>query len=84
MGAWRLCRKIGDARAPRSAGCSKINSAPAVCAARSRAVVHRIAGSPITLSLSRTGGGPPSAASSQWKKRDTEKIEKGGEAMTAA
>eukprot|EP00965_Chrysotila_dentata_P151002 4989689-Pleurochrysis_carterae.AAC.3 len=41
MGAWRLCKKIGDARASRSAGCSKMNSAPAVCAARSRAVVRR-------------------------------------------
>eukprot|EP00965_Chrysotila_dentata_P256621 6212599-Pleurochrysis_carterae.AAC.5 len=41
MGTCRLCRKIGDARAPRSAGCSKRNSAPAVCAARSRAAVRR-------------------------------------------
>eukprot|EP00965_Chrysotila_dentata_P097559 3224016-Pleurochrysis_carterae.AAC.2 len=43
---------------------------------------HR--GSLITLSLSRTGGGPPAAESSQRKKRGTENIEHGGEATTAA
>eukprot|EP00965_Chrysotila_dentata_P060560 2006816-Pleurochrysis_carterae.AAC.4 len=48
MGACRLCRKIGEASAPRSAGCSKMNSAPAVCAARSRAAVRR------TISLACT------------------------------
>eukprot|EP00965_Chrysotila_dentata_P122728 4056328-Pleurochrysis_carterae.AAC.1 len=37
-----VCAKqIGDARAPQSAGCSKMNSAPALCAARSRAVRRR-------------------------------------------
>eukprot|EP00965_Chrysotila_dentata_P253930 6211516-Pleurochrysis_carterae.AAC.2 len=41
MGACRLCKKIGDARAPRLAGCSKMNSAPAACAARSRVAVRR-------------------------------------------
>eukprot|EP00965_Chrysotila_dentata_P052055 1727579-Pleurochrysis_carterae.AAC.1 len=85
--------------APRSAGCSKTNSAPAVFAARSRFAVRRTillacwssrwccvgtVGSPITLSLSRTGGGPPSAASSQWKQRETENVKHGSEATTAA
>eukprot|EP00965_Chrysotila_dentata_P212616 6187141-Pleurochrysis_carterae.AAC.4 len=97
-GACRLLRKIGEANAPRSAGCSKANSAPAVCAARSRPAVRRTislacssrwccagtVGSPITLSLSRTGGGLPSAASLQRKKRDTENVEQGGEATMAA
>eukprot|EP00965_Chrysotila_dentata_P015831 524413-Pleurochrysis_carterae.AAC.2 len=40
-GGVAFVQKIGDARAPRSAGCSKMNSAPALCAARSRAVVRR-------------------------------------------
>eukprot|EP00965_Chrysotila_dentata_P129628 4285406-Pleurochrysis_carterae.AAC.1 len=40
-GAWRLSRKIGDANAPRSAGCSKIYSVPAACAARNKFVVRR-------------------------------------------
>eukprot|EP00965_Chrysotila_dentata_P005294 173827-Pleurochrysis_carterae.AAC.3 len=35
-------------------------------------------------SRSRTGGGPPSEAASDVKKRDTEKVEQGGEATTAA
>eukprot|EP00965_Chrysotila_dentata_P114303 3777964-Pleurochrysis_carterae.AAC.1 len=34
-------------------------------------------GRPITCSRSRTGGGPPSAAVSLLKKRDTEKVEHG-------
>eukprot|EP00965_Chrysotila_dentata_P101006 3336603-Pleurochrysis_carterae.AAC.1 len=36
-----LFQKIGEANAPRSAGCSKTNSAHAVCAARSSAAVRR-------------------------------------------
>eukprot|EP00965_Chrysotila_dentata_P261151 6214155-Pleurochrysis_carterae.AAC.3 len=75
------------------------NSAPAVFAARSRLAVRRTislacissrrccagsVSSPITLSLSRTGGGPPSCASSQRKKRDTENVEHGGEATMTA
>eukprot|EP00965_Chrysotila_dentata_P071880 2374905-Pleurochrysis_carterae.AAC.1 len=40
-GAWRLSRKIGEANAPRSAGFSKMYSAPAACAARNRFAVRR-------------------------------------------
>eukprot|EP00965_Chrysotila_dentata_P135766 4488037-Pleurochrysis_carterae.AAC.1 len=41
MGACRLCRNIGDARAPRSAGCSSTYSAPDPRAARSSDTVRR-------------------------------------------
>eukprot|EP00965_Chrysotila_dentata_P007771 253342-Pleurochrysis_carterae.AAC.1 len=34
MGACRLCKKMGEDSAPRSAGCSMVYSAPAECAAR--------------------------------------------------
>eukprot|EP00965_Chrysotila_dentata_P141443 4675111-Pleurochrysis_carterae.AAC.1 len=40
-------------------------------------------GSPMTLSRSRTGGGPPSGESGDAKKRETEKVEHGGDAMMA-
>eukprot|EP00965_Chrysotila_dentata_P091933 3034791-Pleurochrysis_carterae.AAC.1 len=40
-GAWRRCRKIGDESAPRSAGCSRMNSAPAALAERSSIAVRR-------------------------------------------
>eukprot|EP00965_Chrysotila_dentata_P089928 2968365-Pleurochrysis_carterae.AAC.1 len=40
-GAWRAFRKIGDARAPRSAVCSKMYSALAACAILSRFAVRR-------------------------------------------
>eukprot|EP00965_Chrysotila_dentata_P047838 1586777-Pleurochrysis_carterae.AAC.3 len=40
-GACRLSRKSGDERAPRSAGCSRKNSAPAALAARSSCAVRR-------------------------------------------
>eukprot|EP00965_Chrysotila_dentata_P162348 5361344-Pleurochrysis_carterae.AAC.1 len=41
-------------------------------------------GKPRTFSLSRTGGRPPSSELGEVKKRDTENVEHGGEAMTAA
>eukprot|EP00965_Chrysotila_dentata_P156099 5157439-Pleurochrysis_carterae.AAC.3 len=41
-------------------------------------------GRPKTFSLSRTGGGPPSSELGEEKKRDTENVEHGGEAMIAA
>eukprot|EP00965_Chrysotila_dentata_P176169 5816951-Pleurochrysis_carterae.AAC.1 len=82
---------MGDARAPRSAGCSSTYSAPDSCAARSSDKVRRTSSLdcassrvPITCSLSRTGGGPPSAAVSLLKKRDAENVEQGDEAITAA
>eukprot|EP00965_Chrysotila_dentata_P043904 1459249-Pleurochrysis_carterae.AAC.1 len=40
-GAWRLLRKSGDSRAPRSAGCSRMYSAPESRAALSSAAVRR-------------------------------------------
>eukprot|EP00965_Chrysotila_dentata_P172048 5677524-Pleurochrysis_carterae.AAC.2 len=98
-GASRLCRNMGDARAPRSAGCSSTYSAPDSYAARSSDTVRRTSsfdcassrvcsiatsGRPITCSRSRTGGGPPSAAESLLKKRDTENVEHGDDAITAA
>eukprot|EP00965_Chrysotila_dentata_P035129 1169007-Pleurochrysis_carterae.AAC.2 len=67
--------KIGEPKAPRSAGCSRTYSAPESRAARSRRVVRRISsfasassracvsgtsGRPMTWSRSRTGGGPTS------------------------
>eukprot|EP00965_Chrysotila_dentata_P043607 1450042-Pleurochrysis_carterae.AAC.1 len=75
-GACRLCKKMGDDSAPRSAGCSSMYSAPAEWAARrswavrrtisfacanSRAGCDGVSGRPMTWSRSRTGGGPPSA-----------------------
>eukprot|EP00965_Chrysotila_dentata_P263165 6214774-Pleurochrysis_carterae.AAC.7 len=39
-GAWRSWRNIGDDRAPRSAGCSRMNSAPAACAVLSKLAVR--------------------------------------------
>eukprot|EP00965_Chrysotila_dentata_P044305 1472960-Pleurochrysis_carterae.AAC.1 len=77
-GAWRASKKIGEARAPRSAGCSSMYSAPAACAvcnklavrlttsfacSSSRRWISGTSGRPNTWFLSRTGGGPPSAAS---------------------
>eukprot|EP00965_Chrysotila_dentata_P065807 2180061-Pleurochrysis_carterae.AAC.1 len=98
-GAWRAFRKIGDASAPRSAGCSRMYSAPAACATFSRLAVRRtisfacsnsrrctggMSGKPMICSLSLTGGGPPSVASALRNRRETEKVEQGGDAMTAA
>eukprot|EP00965_Chrysotila_dentata_P163156 5388207-Pleurochrysis_carterae.AAC.3 len=97
-GAWRLCMKMGKSTAPRSAGCSRTYSAPESRAARrrrtvlltssfaswsSRACCSGTSGSPITWSRLRTGGGPPSATDGAEKKRETEKVEQGGEAITA-
>eukprot|EP00965_Chrysotila_dentata_P087616 2892613-Pleurochrysis_carterae.AAC.1 len=42
MGAWSLCKKIGDSYAPRSAGCSKMYSASESLAARRRAALARV------------------------------------------
>eukprot|EP00965_Chrysotila_dentata_P166083 5483638-Pleurochrysis_carterae.AAC.1 len=78
IGAWRASRKIGDARAPRSAGCSSMYAAPAVCAVCKRLVVRR------TISFACSSGGPPSVASALRYRRDTENVEQGGDAMTAA
>eukprot|EP00965_Chrysotila_dentata_P019918 659874-Pleurochrysis_carterae.AAC.1 len=65
---------MGESVAPRSAGCSGMYSAPESRAARRMRTVRRISsfdsrssrrcgsgtlGSPMTLSRSRTGGGPP-------------------------
>eukprot|EP00965_Chrysotila_dentata_P037759 1255788-Pleurochrysis_carterae.AAC.1 len=41
MRACRLCKNMGEDRAPRSAGCSSMYSAPAECAARRSWVVRR-------------------------------------------
>eukprot|EP00965_Chrysotila_dentata_P176115 5815408-Pleurochrysis_carterae.AAC.1 len=97
-GAWRLCTNIGESTAPRSAGCSRMYSAPVSRAARRRRMVRLMSsfasrssrawhsgtlGRPITLSRPRTGGGPPSAAEGASKNCDTEKVEQGGEASTA-
>eukprot|EP00965_Chrysotila_dentata_P257251 6212828-Pleurochrysis_carterae.AAC.2 len=98
-GACRLCTKIGESvMAPRSAGCSRIYSAPASRAARrsrtvrltssldsrsSRAWLSGISGNPMALSRSRTGGGPPSSAVGAAKKRETVNVEQGGDASTA-
>eukprot|EP00965_Chrysotila_dentata_P148521 4903945-Pleurochrysis_carterae.AAC.1 len=69
MGACRLCRNIGDARAPRDT----VRRTSSLDCASSRALLTATSGRPITCSRSRTGGGPPSAAVSLLKKRDTEK-----------
>eukprot|EP00965_Chrysotila_dentata_P091328 3015370-Pleurochrysis_carterae.AAC.1 len=69
IGAWRASRNIGDARTPRSAGCSSMYSAPAACAAFNRLAVRR------TIPFAR--GGPPSMASALWYRRDTENVEQG-------
>eukprot|EP00965_Chrysotila_dentata_P258044 6213078-Pleurochrysis_carterae.AAC.3 len=98
-GAWRLCKNSGHSKAPRSAGCSRIYSAPESRAAR-RSEVARLtsslascsslawpastSGKPRTFSLSRTGGGPPSSELGEEKKRGTENVEHGGEATIAA
>eukprot|EP00965_Chrysotila_dentata_P004627 150824-Pleurochrysis_carterae.AAC.1 len=73
-------------------------SAPASRAALRRRTVRRMSsfasrssrawrsgtsGRPMTLSRSRTGGGPPSEAEGASKNRDTEKVEQGGDASTA-
>eukprot|EP00965_Chrysotila_dentata_P228936 6196888-Pleurochrysis_carterae.AAC.1 len=75
-GGCRLCKKRGDSKAQRSAGCSRMYSAPESRAAcRSEAVrltssfascsslawLASTLGSPRMFSLSRTGGGPPSS-----------------------
>eukprot|EP00965_Chrysotila_dentata_P019939 660322-Pleurochrysis_carterae.AAC.1 len=39
-GPWRACKKMGEAKRPRSAGCSRRYSAPASRAARSRETVR--------------------------------------------
>eukprot|EP00965_Chrysotila_dentata_P052859 1753062-Pleurochrysis_carterae.AAC.1 len=98
MGACRLCKNMGDARASRSAKCFSTYPSPDPCVARSSETVRRTSsldcassracliatsGRPITCSRSRTGGGPPSAAESLLKKRDTENVEHGGKAITA-
>eukprot|EP00965_Chrysotila_dentata_P047470 1574399-Pleurochrysis_carterae.AAC.1 len=90
--------KRGESTAPRSAGCSSTYSAPASRAARRRRTVRRTSsldscssraclsgtsGRPMTLSRSRTGGGPPSWASGEENNRETENVEQGGEASTA-
>eukprot|EP00965_Chrysotila_dentata_P205958 6183265-Pleurochrysis_carterae.AAC.2 len=97
-GACRLCIKMGESTAPRSAGCFRTYSAPESRAARRMRTVRRMSsldsrssrtcgsgtsGSPITLSRSRTGGGPPSLAEGDENSRETEKVEHGGEARTA-
>eukprot|EP00965_Chrysotila_dentata_P044148 1467425-Pleurochrysis_carterae.AAC.1 len=84
---------------PRSAGCSRMYSAPASRAARRSVAVRstsRFACSssrrceggtlarPVMFSWSRTGGGPPSGAFLAAKKRLAEKVEHGGDATMAA
>eukprot|EP00965_Chrysotila_dentata_P078708 2594455-Pleurochrysis_carterae.AAC.1 len=74
-------------------------SLPASRAARNRFEVRRISsfdcassrmcrggtsGRPRMWSRLRTGGGPPSDAALEAKKRETEKVEQGGEATMAA
>eukprot|EP00965_Chrysotila_dentata_P011848 389072-Pleurochrysis_carterae.AAC.1 len=74
-------------------------SLPASRAARRRFAVRRISsldccnsracwggtsGRPRMCSRSRTGGGPPSGAALEAKKRETENVEQGGEATMAA
>eukprot|EP00965_Chrysotila_dentata_P106370 3513450-Pleurochrysis_carterae.AAC.1 len=98
-GPCRLCRYRGDEMCPRSAGCSRMNSAPASRAARRSVAVRSTSrfacsssrrceagtvANPMMFSRSRTGGGPPSGASLAVKKRLTEKVEHGGDATTAA
>eukprot|EP00965_Chrysotila_dentata_P259772 6213675-Pleurochrysis_carterae.AAC.2 len=88
----------GDDKCPRSAGCSNRYSAPVSRAARrsdtvrstsrlacssSRRCEGGTSASPMTFERSRTGGGPPSDTLAE-KKRLTENVEQGGEAMTAA
>eukprot|EP00965_Chrysotila_dentata_P156839 5182455-Pleurochrysis_carterae.AAC.1 len=51
--------------------------------ASSRACCGGMLGRPRMCSRSRTGGGPPLDAASEAKKRDTEKVEQGGEATMA-
>eukprot|EP00965_Chrysotila_dentata_P212933 6187332-Pleurochrysis_carterae.AAC.2 len=83
---------------PLSAGCSRRYSDPASRPARRSETVRstrRLAcyssrwcaggtsGSPAMCSRSRTGGGPPSGTSAS-KKRLTEKVEQGGDAIIAA
>eukprot|EP00965_Chrysotila_dentata_P061064 2023157-Pleurochrysis_carterae.AAC.1 len=41
-GAWRLCTNIGESTAPRSAGCSRMYSAPVSRAARRRRTTHYV------------------------------------------
>eukprot|EP00965_Chrysotila_dentata_P018361 611065-Pleurochrysis_carterae.AAC.2 len=74
-GPCRLCRYRGDDICPRSAGCSRMYSAPASRAARRSVAVHSTSrfacsssrrceegtlANPMIFSRSRTGGGPPS------------------------
>eukprot|EP00965_Chrysotila_dentata_P132970 4396620-Pleurochrysis_carterae.AAC.1 len=74
-------------------------SLPASRAARNRLAVRRTSsfawcssraccggtlGRPPICSRVRTGGGPPSGESLEEKKRDTEKVEQGGDATIAA
>eukprot|EP00965_Chrysotila_dentata_P224022 6193933-Pleurochrysis_carterae.AAC.1 len=99
MEACAASRNRGDLGCPRSAGCSRMYSAPASRAAESKAVVRRTislasasslrcasgtSGLPRGCSRVRTTGGPPSDEASERKWRDTEKVEHGGEATTAA
>eukprot|EP00965_Chrysotila_dentata_P065036 2156288-Pleurochrysis_carterae.AAC.1 len=71
---------MGDAKAPRSAGCSKMYSAPAECAVCNRLAVRRT----ISLACSNSRGGPPSAVSALRNSRETENVVQGGDAITAA
>eukprot|EP00965_Chrysotila_dentata_P112017 3704175-Pleurochrysis_carterae.AAC.3 len=96
-GACRRYMKMGELTAPWSAGCFSTCSPPASRAAR-RSRMVRLTSSlasrsscaceagtsdrPMMLSLSCTGGGPPSATEGAAKHRETEKVEQGGEANT--
>eukprot|EP00965_Chrysotila_dentata_P066160 2190112-Pleurochrysis_carterae.AAC.2 len=71
-----------EPRAARRSEAVRLTSSFASCS--SLAWFGPTSGRPKTCSLSRTGGGPPSLELGDEKKRDTEKVEHGGEAMIAA
>eukprot|EP00965_Chrysotila_dentata_P001393 45557-Pleurochrysis_carterae.AAC.1 len=99
MEAWAASMKIGGLHCPRSAGCSRIYSEPALQAAERMAIVRRTSslacasshacagstsGKPSRCSRLLTAGGPPAGEEPERKGRDTEKVEHGGDATTAA
>eukprot|EP00965_Chrysotila_dentata_P108311 3577554-Pleurochrysis_carterae.AAC.1 len=70
-----------ESRAALSSAAVRRTSSLASCSSRS--CLGSTLGRPSTCSRSRTGGGPPSDASGESKKRATEEVEHGGDATMA-